>query len=244
MTPGQRPAIPSRMPTAEPDAKNHDDAPFSSPHAVANYAQGPPRMVPGFVDLQRMAAILLAETAPPEARILVVGAGGGLELKAFANAHAGWSFVGVDPSRDMLSLAQATLGALADRADLHLGTTDTAPLGPFDGATSLLTLHFIPTPERRTTLAEIHRRLKPGAPFVVAHLSIPANQDERSTWLSRYATFGDMPVENQSRFHAALNTSLHILAPEDDEQMLRDAGFQKPALFYAGFAFRGWIAHA
>jgi tRNA (cmo5U34)-methyltransferase len=36
---------------------------------------------------------------------------------------------------------------------------------------------------------------------------------------------------------------LPILAPEDDEQLLRDAGFSGVTLFYVGFAFRGWVAY-
>src|ERR1700743_3765860 len=63
---------------------------FSSAQAVARYAEDPPRKVPGFADLQRMAALLLAELAPEHARILVLGAGGGLELKAFASAYPQW----------------------------------------------------------------------------------------------------------------------------------------------------------
>jgi len=39
-------------------------APFSDPQAVARYAEGPPRFVPGFTDLHRMTTILLGERAP------------------------------------------------------------------------------------------------------------------------------------------------------------------------------------
>lgn len=35
-----------------------------------------------------------------------------------------------------------------------------------------------------------------------------------------------------------------VLAPEEDEQLLLNAGFSDVNLFYAGFAFRGWIAYA
>ncbi|MFN7134211.1 MAG: methyltransferase, partial [Myxococcales bacterium] len=80
--------------------------PFSDPHAVARYAEGPPRLVPGFADLQRMTRLLLAERAPPDARVLILGAGGGLELKAFAEAHPAWTFDGIDPSAEMLTLAE------------------------------------------------------------------------------------------------------------------------------------------
>src|SRR5215467_2863675 len=95
--------------------------PFSDPEHVAKYAEGPPRIVPGFVDLQRMAMLLLAERVPETGRVLVVGAGGGLELKAFAEAHPSWTFDGVDPSAEMLKLARATLGPLASRVHWHAG---------------------------------------------------------------------------------------------------------------------------
>src|SRR6187401_2776544 len=94
---------------------------FSDPAAVARYAEGPPRFVPGYFDLHRMSGVLLAERAPENARVLVLGAGGGLELKAFATAQPGWTFDGVDPAGEMLKLAERTLGPLASRARLHEG---------------------------------------------------------------------------------------------------------------------------
>ena len=63
---------------------------FSDPEAVRRYADGPPRFVPGFADLHRMTRILLAEQAAQDARVLVLGAGGGLELKALAEAEPRW----------------------------------------------------------------------------------------------------------------------------------------------------------
>src|SRR5690606_20380436 len=91
---------------------------FSDPDFVARYAEGPPRFVPGFSDLHRMTGQLLAERAPEDARILVLGAGGGLEMKALADAYPGWHFVGVDPAPEMLTLARETLGPHAARATL------------------------------------------------------------------------------------------------------------------------------
>src|SRR4051812_20605870 len=110
---------------------------FSDPQAVARYAENPPRMVPGYADMQRMAMLLLKERAPADARMLVLGAGGGLELKVFAEGQPGWSFVGVDPAAAMLDLARKTLGDLVVRTRLHEGFIDSAPEGPFDGATCI-----------------------------------------------------------------------------------------------------------
>lgn len=220
---------------------------FSDPHAVARYAEGPPRLVPGFSGLQRMTTLLLAERAPDDARVLVLGAGGGLELKTFAESRPNWQLDGVDPATEMLKLAQATLGPFASRVRLHQGYIDEAPQGPFDAATCLLTLHFVPLEERRRTVMEVRRRLKPHAPFVVAHLSFPQGETERALWLSRYVAFavasGVEPAKAESA-RAALGTQLAILTPEQDEAILRDAGFSNISLFYAGFAFRGWVAYA
>lgn len=220
---------------------------FSNPQAVARYAEGPPRLVPGFADLQCMTTLLLAERAPEDARVLVLGAGGGLELKAFAQARPGWTFDGVDPAAEMLKLAEQTLGPLAPRVSLLQGYIEDAPEGPFDAATCLLTLHFVALEERRRTAAEVHRRLKPGAPFVVAHFSIPQGEGERALWLSRYAAFavasGAEP-DKAANARAAVEAHLNILTPEQDEAILREAGFSNVSLFYAGFTFRGWVAYA
>lgn len=222
-------------------------AAFSNPEAVARYTEGPPRFVPGFADLHRMTGILLAEHGPRDAKVLVLGAGGGLELKALAEAHPQWTFVGVDPAGPMLDLAKQTLGPLSERVELVRGYIEDAPAGPFDAATCLLTLHFLPPDERRQTVRDIHARLKPGAPFVAAHTSFPQGPDERAQWLSRYAAFaiasGTDP-EQANGAKAAVATSLNTLSQEHDEAILREAGFTDVSLFFAAFTWRGWIARA
>jgi tRNA (cmo5U34)-methyltransferase len=216
-------------------------------HPEATHAEGPRRYVPGLADLHRMTTILLAEHAPETAHVLVLGAGGGLELKAIAGAHTRWTFEGVDPAGPMLKLAEHTLGPLASRVTFRKGYIEDASEGPFDAATCLLTLHFLNTEERMRTLSEIHRRLKPGAPFVAAHSSFPQDETERPRWLRRYAAFavssGADPVEAENA-RASVEGHLNMLDPAQDEALLREAGFQDVSLFYAAFTWRGWIAHA
>ena len=48
-------------------------------------------------DLHRMTMLLLSERAQQAARILVAGAGGGMELKAMTEAQLQWVFTGVEP---------------------------------------------------------------------------------------------------------------------------------------------------
>jgi tRNA (cmo5U34)-methyltransferase len=222
-------------------------APFSDPEAVARYAEGPPRFVPGFADLHRMAALLLAERAPEDARVLVLGAGGGLELKSFADAQPRWTFDGVDPAAEMLKQASRTLGPRAERVRLHEGYIDDAPEGPFDAAACLLTLHFLKYDERLRTAREIRRRLKRGAPFVAAHSSFPQEPGARALWLSRYAAFAlgaGADREQVEKMRAAVEAHLNLLSPERDDELLREAGFSEVSLFYAAFTWRGWVAYA
>ena len=103
--------------------------------------------------------------------------------------------------------------------------------------------------------AEIRRRLKPGAPLVVAHLSVadgagPGGEggaDERDLWLSRYAAFpgaSGVPPEHAARARDKVAAELAVLTPQEDEAILREAGFTDVQMFYMGFAFRGWVASA
>lgn len=220
---------------------------FSDPQSVARYAEGPRRLVPGLEALHRMTLLLLAERAPQDARVLVLGAGGGMELKVFAEAQPGWRFDGVDPSAAMLKLAAGTLGPLAPRASLHEGYIDSAPDGPFDAATCLLTLHFLGLEERRRTLDQVRRRLKPGAPFVVAHHSFPRDEAGRELWSSRFAAFAVASGADRGMMETGRGFIAHqlpALAPDEDEATLRAAGFSDVSLFYAAFTFRGWVAYA
>ena len=120
------------------------------------------------------------------------------------------------------------------------------PPGPFDAATCLLTLHFLPLEERRRTLQAVFQRLKPGAPFVVAHHSFLQGELERAVWLARYAAFavssGVEPAQ-ANRAIAMMGAQLPVLSPAQDEALLREAGFSDVSLFYAGFTFRGWVAY-
>ncbi len=218
---------------------------FSDPEAVARYAEGPRRFVPGLDALHRMAGILLAERAPADGRILVLGAGGGLELRALAEMQPHWRFTGVDPAGEMLALARRTAANAAGRLELVEGYIGDAPEGPFDGAVCLLTLHFLDAGERERTAAEIRRRLRPGAPFVAAHGSYP--QEAKDMWLSRYAGFAaasGAPADQADNARKAVAAHVDMLDPAQDEAILRAAGFTDVALFYAAFTWRGWVGYA
>lgn len=205
------------------------------------------RQVPGLAGLHQMTAQLLAERAPPNGQILVVGAGGGLEIGALAQQHPQWSFDGVDPSPDMLALAAQTTAEFNDRTRLHLGDISAAPDGPYDAAVCLLVFHHIPRQERDAALAGIRRRLKLGAPFVLAHISFPQIEPQRTAWLDRHIAYGAEAGLSSSELEskrAVMKERLHIYGPQEEEKFLVDAGFKGISQFYAALSFKGWVAYA
>lgn len=202
--------------------------------------------VPGLLDMQRMARLLLEERLPADGTVLVLGAGGGMELLAFAEAQAGWHFHGIDPSAPMLDMARQRLGPLASRVAFTEGYIDDAPEEECDGAACLLTLHFLPAEQRLHTLKAMRRRLKPGAPLVVAHHSYPQDDAQKGRWLQRFAAFSASSGIALEVAHTvdSMARLLPALSPEQDVALLHEAGFGTVELFYAAFSFRGWVAYA
>jgi tRNA (cmo5U34)-methyltransferase len=222
--------------------------PFDDPWHIATYAERAAQMVPAYRDIHRLVTVLIDERTQPDARILVLGAGGGLETRSFAEAQPGWTFDAVDPSAAMLDLAAQNLGTHAARVRMHHGYIDDAPPGPFAAATSLLTLHFLPYEQRRRTAGQVRQRLAPGAPFVVAHMSFPQRDDaERELWIGRHVAnlvaSGIDPADVE-KARVAISTEVPVLSPEQDRAVLEEAGFTGVTEFFSAFTFRGWVGYA
>lgn len=227
---------------------NESTSGFGNAALIATYTEQAPRAVPGYHDVHLMASVLLAERAPNDARVLVLGAGGGLEVKAFATAHPGWRFLAVDPSAPMLDLAVATLGPLTARMDRHQGYVDDAPDGPFDAATGLLMLHLSEREDRLRTVTEVRRRLRPGAPFVAMHVSYPHSDDaERELWQHRHIAYlaaSGLDPAYVEKAATMLREHMPALSPDEDRAVLEQAGFTGVTQFFSAFTFRGWVGYA
>lgn len=220
---------------------------FDDPEFVQRYAEGPSKFVPGYAVMHRLVIQLLHERAGADAHVLVLGAGGGMELSAFAAAMPDWSFTGVDPSAQMLAQAKRQMGEAQARVTWVEGVITDAPDGPFDAATCLLTLHLLAEDAKRATLRSILQRLKPGAPFAVVDNCIGSAPDAQ-VQLDRYARFAlvsGVDPADVARARAGVEAMLPCsLTPAREEALLREAGLSNVELFFAGLSWRGWIAHA
>lgn len=216
----------------------------------ASYEQGPRWFVPGYDLGHALAALILRERLGHEARILVVGAGGGMELATLAAESPGWSFLGLDPSAQMLELARQKVESLGlgPRVSLVQGYLEDAPPGRFDAALAFLVLNFIPDDGRRLeALKAIHGRLAPGAPFLMVNgcsqMGTPRFEEDLRLYVA-WAQRQGAPQEAIAKAVAMQRETLFSLPRQREEELLARAGFREARLFYGGLWILGWMALA
>lgn len=223
---------------------------FDDPDFVSRYVEkGPAAFMPGHSGVLQMTAVLLAERAPNDAEILVVGAGGGLDTRALAKARPAWRFTGVDPAAKMLDLARVVLGDdTMTRVNLIEGGVDAAPDGPFHGATLILVLGLIPDDGAKLkTLKDIRRRLYPGAAFILVDRCDDPECPDFDRNIDRYVDYAilsgvDPNTLSNARTSQRGNKAMATAAR--DEQLLSQAGFQDIEAFYHAMNWYGWVAYA
>ena len=223
---------------------------FSDPEFVARYVEkGPAAFMPGQPGVLQMAGVLLAERAPADAHILIVGAGGGLDTRALARMGPGWRFTGVDPAAKMLDLARHILGEeTMGRVDLIEGGVEVAPEGPFDGATLILVLGLIPDDgSKLATLREIRRRLKPGAAFILVDRCDSADNPLFDRNMDRYVAYAEASGVDPETLKNARNShrgNPGLATAARDEALMAEAGFTGIESFYHAMNWHGWVAYA
>ncbi len=190
---------------------------------------------------------LVLADRPADARVLCVGVGTGAEILSLAKAYPGWSFVGIDPSEEMLSVARRRLeqAGVLDRCELVQGYAEDAPGGGFDAAVSLLVAHFIKREDRGLFYAAIHERLKPGGRFVSAEISgdldAPEFPEMLEDWKRVQALMG-ATSESLAKLGGMMRDVLAVLTPAETEAMWKAGGFRTPVPFFQAFMIRGWHA--
>jgi arsenite methyltransferase len=117
--------------------------------------------------LRRRALVRKSLDAKPGERILDVGCGPGFYLaEILEDVGTSGSTVGIDPSRDMLAVAERRVEGLGT-VDLYEADAISLPLddSDFDGAISVQVLEYVDDVTR--ALSEMHRVLRPGGRIVV-----------------------------------------------------------------------------
>ncbi len=219
------------------------------PMPVTEYEQTVKRVNVGSDLVMATTRCFLRALHQPELDLLVVGAGGGEEVERFLPENPGWRLTGVDPSRDMLTLAQAKVERLGvrERTTLIQGQVADLPAGArFGAATCLFVLHFLPDDEKLTLLREIAARLRLGAPLLLAAGSRPDFGELRDDFLGAWQEYGEsmgMPAERMAAMIQGIVTGPNRTTEEDYERLLREAGFTQVARYFSALnGMSAWLA--
>ncbi|MCF8479147.1 MAG: methyltransferase [Rhodospirillum sp.] len=235
-------------------AETSSVARFDSKRALA-YDDTVARAIPGYATLHDVIAAVTASLLPQEARILVVGAGTGAEILRLGGHHPGWSFLGLDPAEDMLTVARERLalaeGGLIDRVDLMAGTLEDLsrdPPPPFDAALCVLVSHFLPdTAEGKAALlAGMAALVKPGAPLILADFlppesPLPGAALMEAAWVAWQRDRG-IPEDAIARGLAHARDKTHPVGPERLGTLLDGAGFSAPQRLFQALHVHGWLS--
>ncbi|MDQ3712894.1 MAG: class I SAM-dependent methyltransferase [Acidobacteriota bacterium] len=212
-----------------------------------DYQNNSRKFIPGYDGLYSLAEILLAENLPDKPEILIVGAGGGKEVTQFGRAFPNANFTGVDPSQKPLDAARELVekNNLQARVALLLGTIDDLEEKQYDAATALLVMHFLKDDGSKLDfLKAIHRRLKPGAQFIIADGCFDKNSKEFDWLLNAFISHarlnGALP-EILNNTHKFIEESSPFITETRELELFAEANFGEIRSFFQGLWFRGWV---
>ena len=190
---------------------------------------------------------LLENKLSTNAKILVVGAGGGEEIISLGKHNPSWRFVGVDLSAKMLELANSRIQQedLKNEVQLHKMEVLNLEDKDFDAATCFLTLHFIPDDgSKLATLQAIQKRLKPNSPFILVDGAGERETVEFNDNFMAWKTHAQNNGISAEFLEQMTRTVMELpLVSEDREvELLAQAGFKQIRKVYQGIWFNGWLA--
>lgn len=186
---------------------------------------------------------------PPDARVLSVGSGTGIEIEFLAARFPRWQFTAVEPSQAMLERCRqrAARAGFESRCTFHHGFLESLDIdAPYHAATCLLVSQFLVEPTARQGLfRDIATRMRPGGVLVNADLAAditsPVYESLLAMWLDRMSSAG-VPPEALARARAAYAKDVAVLPPAQVAALIASAGFAEPTPFFQAGLMHAWCA--
>lgn len=189
---------------------------------------------------------LVLRRLPARSRILCVGVGTGAEMFSLAEAFPEWTFLGLDPSGEMLEVCGERLkkSGLQERCELVQGYVQDLPTGEsFDAAVGVLVSHFVKRDERLAFYGNMASRLRGGGYLVDTEISFDLDSPEFPSALKDWEqvqTLMGATATSLASLPTVLRDVLAVLPPAEIESLLRQSGIAGPVRFFQAFMISGW----
>ena len=227
-----------------------DAALFLGRRRSAVYEENIRKVTPGYETLHTMAARLIAREIGKAGDVLITGAGAGEELINFSQWRPDWKLTGIDPSGPMIGIAQDRIERAGHSQSIKLqqGYVDDLPGDQqFDAATLLLVMHFLAdNGAKEKILSEIAKRLKTGAPFVIADFNGDRTSPEIEfmieAWRDWQLNEGIEPEHVEGAI-AHIRRDISFVPEQRIKELLEKSGFSQPIRIYSAYFLGAWIAY-
>lgn len=189
---------------------------------------------------------LILRDLPSRAHVLCAGVGTGAEILSLSKAFPEWTFLGVDPSSDMLKVCRERLEAagVLSRCQLFCGHVEALPEGKnFDAALSVLVAHFVDRDKKLDYFRGLYDRLKSGGYLINTEISYDLDSKEFKAMLVNWAKVQSLmgaTTEALSKIPDQLRNVLSVIPPSETEALLRKCGLPMPVRFFQALMICGW----
>lgn len=220
-------------------------ADFFNKEVAENYDERNSKLA-AISDCLHFLTILALKELPPQSRILCVGVGTGAEILSLAEAYPQWTFLGLEPSLDMLNVCRERIkdARLADRCEFVHGYIEDLPRSKsFDAVLSILVAHFIKKEERLNFFKNMTSHLKKNGYLINAEISFDLNSKEFPAmlkgWEQVQTLMGATP-ESLAMLPKQMREVLTILPPTETEEILKQSGIDMPLRFFQAMMISAW----
>jgi tRNA (cmo5U34)-methyltransferase len=206
------------------------------------------RSVPAYAACHELIADLADQLLPAGGRCYDLGCSTGALTERLATrlAPRRAEVIGVDREPGMIKLAQQRCKEL-DSVRFETAGLEELELEPADLIVSFYTLQFVPLRIRQQVVDRIHDALAPaGALILFEKILAPTARTQEVAvgaymdWKKRQG-FGDDEIAAKTR---SIRGVLQPLTPEENEQMLTEAGFGETIQVFRWVLFEGLVAYA
>jgi tRNA (cmo5U34)-methyltransferase len=206
------------------------------------------RSVPAYTDGQELIADLADQLVPPGGRVYDLGCSTGSLTAQLAErlAPRRAEIIGVDREPGMTERAQMRCAALP-HVRFETASLQELEFEPADMIVSYYTLQFLPLRSRSRVVSRIHDALVPGGTFVLFEKVLASSARNQATAQGAYADWKGRQGFNDEEIAAKARSIRGVLAPlspDENDAMLREAGFDDMMRVFRWVLFEGLIARA